>query len=148
MVTIRNDELQAALQGMQRLVSELMQQKVTPHLMMRLRRMIRAATPVVEDVEQERQRRIKLYAKLDEKGEVVDEPALTEKGEPIRRAVFETPSKEREFWAAYNELMAFTSEQPEQLVESDFHWVSASGEKRQAEVLGETLLMLGGLLEG
>lgn len=142
-VTVRNDELQVALTGMQRMVAELLQQKTSPHLMMRLRRMMRAAASVVEDAEQERLRLIKLYAKLDEKGEVVNEPA--EQG--ARKAVFETPEKQQEFGAAFQALMAVTSEQPEQLEENDFQWVTTSGEKRQAECLGETLLMLGPLLE-
>jgi len=134
MVTIANGELQVALRGMQRLAGELMQQKVSPKLMMRLRRMMRAASAVVEDVEQERQRLIKLYAKLDDKDEVVSEDAAG-----VKQAVFERPEDRVLFEAAYQSLMTVTSEQPEQLTEADLEGVVCQG---------ETVLMLGGLLEG
>ena len=134
MVTIANGELQVALRGMQRLAGELMSQKVSPKLMMRLRRMIRSASAVVEDVEQERQRLIKLYAKLDEAGNVVSEDVAG-----IKQAVFEHFEDRALFETSYQSLMAVTSEQPEQLTEADMEGVVCQG---------ETVLMLGGLLEG
>jgi hypothetical protein len=133
MVTVRNDELQAAFKGVQSLVAELLQQKVSPHLMMQLRRMTRAAAPVIEDVEQERKRLMQQYAKVDEKGEVI-----TEDFEGGKKAAFETPEKYQEFAAAYQALMAVTSEQPETLTEKDLEGIVCKG---------EIILLLGPLLE-
>jgi hypothetical protein len=137
MVTITNGELQVAVQGM----SELMVERMSAHLAMKLRRMMRAASVIMKDVEEERQKLLKEFCKLDDKGTIVTK---TVNGQ--NTVEFETPEKARDFEEAYQELMAVTSEQPEHLIESDFHWVAVSGEQRQVETSGKTLMMLGSLL--
>ncbi len=56
--TIRNDELKAAMEGMAALLPE----RMSAHLAMKLRRMLRAAAPVAKDMEDERQKLLKQHA--------------------------------------------------------------------------------------
>lgn len=125
MTTITNNDARVAHMA----VSELVKMKFKFGAAMKMRKMFRALSDIIEDLQAEQQKLIAEYAIHDEDGE----PVLNED-----KTRYELGENEEVFEAEFLELLNVESDINVALKESDFG---------QSEVEPRLLLMLGDLLE-
>ena len=126
MVTLKNGQLAAVLTGL----SELLKERMSSTVGLKVRHCIRDVTPLSEDVEQERQKVLREYAKKDEQGEFVSDSR--------GQATFESAEDAKKFVAALNELLMGDVTVEHVLTAKDLEGIQCTG---------ETLMNLGNLLE-